>query len=385
MADNSGGWQQVAIDPDYASMGTLPPGLAAWATAGRALRDAHLRNALPALAAAEDEQAAAAAPAAAAAAAADASAEAGEGGGKEAQEGAGAAEGNGHVAEAAAEGAEAAEAKPRLLLPPAPTPERLEAAREAAAQLYDTLRHTVKPDTIIVMPVVPAAPLKRRAAVGGGAAGAAGSIEAAAWAGLSTAFCSLATLAQCPVVVVPLGSVADGTHLSAALMGCSKFDARLLAVASKIGPVMQEMFQAVKDGLAEAVRKQQEQEERGGPSGQQQQPQPQGSGSLGAAAAAAAARGSSGGGGAAGGGPAAAAAAAAAVDPRKAERAERYKAKGNELFKAGKHAEALAEYSRAIQEHPENPVYYNNRWVVVEGRSWGVRGGNHVNILNNRE
>ncbi|KXZ54409.1 hypothetical protein GPECTOR_5g64 [Gonium pectorale] len=49
------------------------------------------------------------------------------------------------------------------------------------------------------------------------------------------------------------------------------------------------------------------------------------------------------------------------VDPRRLERAEKFKARGNDQFKAGRYAEAMAEYSRAISEHPENPVYYNNR------------------------
>jgi hypothetical protein len=28
---------------------------------------------------------------------------------------------------------------------------------------------------------------------------------------------------------------------------------------------------------------------------------------------------------------------------------------------AGKFAEALGEYTKAVNEHPDNPVYYNNR------------------------
>ncbi|EFJ45649.1 hypothetical protein VOLCADRAFT_37647, partial [Volvox carteri f. nagariensis] len=40
---------------------------------------------------------------------------------------------------------------------------------------------------------------------------------------------------------------------------------------------------------------------------------------------------------------------------------ERFKARGNELFRAGKFADAMTEYGKAINEHPDNPVYYNNR------------------------
>ncbi|GFR46794.1 hypothetical protein Agub_g8426, partial [Astrephomene gubernaculifera] len=161
----------------------------------------------------------------------------------------------------------------------------------------------------------------------------------------------LATLAQCPVVVVPLGSVADGTPLAVALMGCPRFDARLLAVAAKMGPIMQEAFEGVKQGLADVVRKQEQQqqplqqEQAGGKGEQQQQPS--------AAAVPKAA--------AAGVSATAAPPPAPAVDPRRLERAERFKARGNELFKAGKYADAAVEYGKAINEHPENPVYYNNR------------------------
>lgn len=221
LAENSAGWQSLQPDALLADIGGLPPGLAAWASAARLLRSAGLRVALPGLAAAEEEPK---------------QAEKEEG-----QEGAEKAEGeeeggaNGE-AKAAAEGEERkeeGEAKPaeeaaaassadaeagaegrpprRQLLPAAPSPERLAAAREAATQLYDTLRHTVKPDTVIVLPVVPAAPPRRRSAVS--------TPEGAAFEALTHCFNSLASLAQCPVVVVPLGTVADGTPLAAALMG----------------------------------------------------------------------------------------------------------------------------------------------------------------------
>ncbi|KAG2422871.1 hypothetical protein HXX76_015702 [Chlamydomonas incerta] len=365
LSENSAGWQSLQPDALLADIGGLPPGLAAWASAARLLRTAGLRAALPGLAADEEPEKG------------EQRAEQKEGEAKETEEegadgeakataegGEEQKEGEGKAAEeqaAKAPGVDAGaggETRPprRQLLPAAPTPERLAAAREAAAQLYDTLRHTVKPDTVIVLPVVPAAPPRRRSAVS--------TPEGAAFEALTHCFNSLASLAQCPVVVVPLGTVADGTPLAAALMGCARFDARLLAVAAKMGPVMAEAFEGVKQGLAEAVRKQQEAEEAGSA------PAAAPSSSGASSAASVPAAGSRGGAAAAGGGAAsssgasgggAAAAAAAAVDPRRAERAERFKGRGNELFKAGKFADALTEYSKAINEHPDNPVYYNNR------------------------
>ncbi|KAF8065916.1 RBM39 [Scenedesmus sp. PABB004] len=49
------------------------------------------------------------------------------------------------------------------------------------------------------------------------------------------------------------------------------------------------------------------------------------------------------------------------VDPKRAERAERAKARGNEAFKAGRYAEAAKAYSEALGLHPGNAVYANNR------------------------
>ncbi|GLI62608.1 hypothetical protein VaNZ11_005151, partial [Volvox africanus] len=240
--------------------------------------------------------------------------------------------------------------KDSITPPPPPPPERLAASREAARQLCDTLRHTVKSDTVIVLPVVPTAPMKRRiimeAAAAAAAAGGDGKVapEVIVWEVLTHCFNCLAALAQCPVVVVPLGTVADDTPLAVALMGCARFDARLLAVAAKMGPIMQEAFEGVKKGIAEAVRRQNEK--------------------LSPEAAVVAASSA----------PAAVAAAATAalpavaalpappsVDPRRLERAERFKARGNDLFRMGKFADAVTEYGKAINEHPENPVYYNNR------------------------
>lgn len=46
------------------------------------------------------------------------------------------------------------------------------------------------------------------------------------------------------------------------------------------------------------------------------------------------------------------------VDPAKAEEA---KERGNDLFKNGKYAEAVKEYTEAINRNPDDPKYYSNR------------------------
>ena len=45
----------------------------------------------------------------------------------------------------------------------------------------------------------------------------------------------------------------------------------------------------------------------------------------------------------------------------KPSKAERYKAKANEAFKAGDFDGAITGYSGAIQADPRNPVYFSNR------------------------
>ncbi|GIM05847.1 hypothetical protein Vretimale_10263 [Volvox reticuliferus] len=423
LAENTPGWESLTPDELMADIGGLPRGLAAWATAARVLRAAHVNARLPLLppptttattkggpvagtqaelrekgaiveapesglvgtepsaeaaagvvmgeeadpigvaveqAPADDADAGTASDGLAPRTAAgregelDAEEAAGTGAGEDGQveddsglAGSASREAEAVVVEGAA--VEAVIPHKDSITPPVPPPERLAAAREAARQLYDTLRHTVKSDTVIVLPVVPTAPVKRRIVTEAAAAAAAGNgkvaPEAIGWEVLTHSFNCLAALAQCPVVVVPLGTVADDTPLAVALMGCVRFDARLVAVAAKMGPIMQEAFEGVKKGIAEAVRRQNEKQL-----------------SQEAAVAAAAAA------------PAVSAAAAAAaaapapppptppsVDPRRLERAERFKARGNDLFRTGKFADALTEYSKAINEHPENPVYYNNR------------------------
>lgn len=85
---------------------------------------------------------------------------------------------------------------------------------------------------------------------------------------------------------------------------------------------------------------------------------------------------------------AAAGAAAGEADAKRVERAEKFKAKGNELFKAGRYPEAIKQYTEAIRAHPEHPVYYSNRamaylkafmcvggWLVTAARWCGIGHG----------
>ncbi len=41
--------------------------------------------------------------------------------------------------------------------------------------------------------------------------------------------------------------------------------------------------------------------------------------------------------------------------------AEAFKSEGNEAFKSGKWADAVAEYTKAIELDPDDKVYYSNR------------------------
>ncbi|MEW5298614.1 MAG: hypothetical protein WDW36_001714 [Sanguina aurantia] len=126
---------------------------------------------------------------------------------------AGAVEGGEGVA-AEEEGAEAAVAEFATggepdWLPEEPDAAQLAVARTIAKQLLDTLRTTVKPDTFMVIPIVPCAAFKR-------GVGPQGQQQFNA---LAQALSCLPALAQCPSVVVPLGTVADGTPLSVAIFG----------------------------------------------------------------------------------------------------------------------------------------------------------------------
>ncbi len=216
--------------------------------------------------------------------------------------------------------------------------------------LQDILRGAVKKDVIVVVPVLPsAAPLFD-----------APPQRHARFTRRCLQFASIPALGGCPCVTMPAGRLPDGAPLSVALFGLQRTDQRLLAVADKLAPLTLREF----DALLE--RKRQQQEEQQGKQGQgaatasaSGRSRRMGSRTSDSAAAAAGpgSKRSSGGGAAA----AAAAAPASPPDPKRVERAEKAKARGNELFKAGKYLEAVKEYTKAIQQHPNHAVYYSNR------------------------
>ncbi|KAL6761662.1 hypothetical protein V8C86DRAFT_805711 [Haematococcus lacustris] len=203
-------------------------------------------------------------------------------------------------------------------------------------------------------------------------------VEKAVFSKLARCFSVLASLGGCPSLTVPVGRLRDGSPIAISLMAVQKFDLRLLAVAQKLCPMIQDSFEAVKLELAQMAAKQAEDEAKAvaGTAGPQGSTAPttnghsrgaddlQGKASAASGTGAKVAQGSGAVNGSGGQGlkpsgqhsqpP-------AGVDPKKAEKAEKAKAKGNEYFQAGKFMEALTEYTRAISFNPNNHVYYSNR------------------------
>ena len=54
----------------------------------------------------------------------------------------------------------------------------------------------------------------------------------------------------------------------------------------------------------------------------------------------------------------------AKVKLKKVEKAVKHKNKGNQLFKAGRHSEAIGEYTKALQLDADNHVYFSNRAIA---------------------
>eukprot|EP00798_Chlamydomonas_sp_ICE-L_P022486 gene22486-29612_t len=170
-------------------------------------------------------------------------------------------------------------------------------------------------------------------------------------------------MGACPTVTLPIGNLRDGSPVSIALFsvhkfdlqvkvrppGQGRFDMRLLGVAQRLVPMLQDSFQSVKEEITQLAVKQQEAE----------------AAAL-AAAAEAAVQASKGDKGSSKSAPLSKASAAKGADPsavelKKVEKADKFKAKGNEFYQTGKFADAITEYTKAINAHPNSHVYYNNR------------------------
>ncbi|GAX80630.1 hypothetical protein CEUSTIGMA_g8065.t1 [Chlamydomonas eustigma] len=216
-------------------------------------------------------------------------------------------------------------------LPPRPTKEAVEAASALMKEVSEVLKQTVKPDTIMVLPGLPFPPPKRTA----------DKVEQEVFEKLVQCFNSVTSLGGCPSVTCPVGSLRDGSPISISLFAVQRFDKRLLAVAQKLTPMIQDSFLAVKEEITQMAIAEAQGKNPAAPSVPNVVPTSNGK--------------------AVPNGHAPHAAAPAPIDPKKAEKAEKFKAKGNEMYSAGRHAEAVTEYTKAINTNPQNAVYFNNR------------------------
>ena len=240
----------------------------------------------------------------------------------------------------------------------------LESAKKVAEAVRELLKGSIKRDIILVLPIVPSAAVRLDAE----------SAVQHSFLERVHQFAAVSSLAGLPSVIVPVGQVKDGSPLCVAFCAQQRNDKRLLAVAAKLLPFIQierekillaqeeaevaaaEAARAATGGAggrmkgsssrrggrtsthhttsssSSSSRAKHPGQSRGGPRQQQEQRQQQQQ-----------------------------AAAAAPADPKKVERAEKFKAKGNEFFKAGRYVDAVKQYSEAVRVHPDNPVYYSNR------------------------
>ncbi len=233
----------------------------------------------------------------------------------------------------------------------------------------------------------------------------------------SRQFAALTALAGAPTVVLPLGPCASagGAPVGLALFGQARSDQRLLAVACKLWPLAQvrgvsgllwrlgcpccaswkaamhgvrpradPTIVIVADAHQRTITPHQAELEK-----LQQQPKQQPAAAPAGAAALAAAtsptrkpkpgaargRKPAGRRGADGAG-APVATAPEAPEPKKLERAEKAKARGNDLFRKGEFIEAVKAYTEALRHVPDSPVYYSNRAMAYLkafrcGVAWG--------------
>ncbi|GBF88460.1 hypothetical protein Rsub_01173 [Raphidocelis subcapitata] len=246
------------------------------------------------------------------------------------------------------------------------------AARAVAGEVEEVIRAAVRRDVVVVAPILPSPPPRLDAPAD----------ELASFLRRARQFAAVTALAGAPTVTLPLGPcvAADGAPVALALFGQARSDQRLLAVGCKLLPLAQAELEKQQQAEQQAAQQQPDapagaataagaarpaaRAKAGGAAAQQGRRTPAGRG--GAAhpkRGAAAANGTADAGGAAAAPPQQQAAAPqpAPQDPKRVERAEKAKARGNELFKKGDYIEAVKAYSEALRHVGDNPVYYSNR------------------------
>jgi tetratricopeptide (TPR) repeat protein len=254
----------------------------------------------------------------------------------------------------------------------AATKPQLETAKKVAEAVRDLLKGSIKRDIILVLPIVPSAAVRLDAAP---------AVQESFLERVHQ-FAAVSALAGLPSVIVPVGRVKDGAELCIAFCAQQRNDQRLLAVAAKLLPFIQaereKLLVAQEEAqiaAAEATRaaaapgaggrgKGSSSRSRGG----RVPTNTSGTAATATPPTTSSSRAGQHGKSRTGSRPQQehrhqhqAAVAAAPPDPKKVERAEKFKAKGNEFFKVGRYVDAVKQYSEAVRMHPDNPVYYSNR------------------------
>lgn len=217
--------------------------------------------------------------------------------------------------------------------------DQLSSARALRDSLHSVMRSTIKSDTVVALPVLPGPPLPLGASTK----------DQKKFLMLAEMFGCIPGLASCPSMVIPAGQLPDGAPLCIALLSPYRSDMKLLAVAEKMAPLIQQMFASIvlEGGGSPAPNLKQQ----GTVSSRNASGGPHGGVGLKGKLGPGAKKGTKG----RGKGP------VQEMDPKRLEKAEKLKEAGNVHFKAGRYAEAIKEYSKAISLHPDNPTYYNNR------------------------
>jgi len=221
----------------------------------------------------------------------------------------------------------------------------------------------VRRDVVVVAPIIPTPPPRLDAPAA----------LSASFLRRSRQFAALTALAGAPTVVLPLGPCggADGAPVGLALFGQARSDQRLLAVACKLLPLAQAELAKQQQADAPAGAAAAPRTSASAATASTTSPNRKPKGAAGVSGGAAAGRGTgrrpgaAGRGGAggkrAGGAAATTAAAPEPPDPKKLERAEKAKSRGNDLFRRGEYIEAVKAYTEALRHVPDSPVYCSNR------------------------